>query len=99
MKKSTKFCIISVVIMYINLFLLWAMEYLIGGNATNGRIESGVYYVVNSEGVPKEVTKTVFVFSYAFTCIILISIAVGFFSFIILGVKAANHPILRKEKK
>lgn len=99
MKKNTKFCIISVVMMYLNCIILGMMEELIGGNATNGKIEAGVCYVVNAEGVITEVTKPVFIFSYVFTCVTALSIVVGFFSVIILGVIAANNPIRRKEKK
>jgi|GEM_PF-6977262 len=99
MKRSTKFCIASVVMMYLNIFLLGIVEDLVGGNASIGKIEAGICYVVTSDGSFKEVPKTVFILSYAFSCVALLSIVVGFFSFIILGFKSANSSFQKRERK
>ncbi|MBQ7166507.1 MAG: hypothetical protein IJR93_06165, partial [Treponema sp.] len=99
MKKSTKFCVISVVMMFVNVIILFIMEYFIGGNATNGDMEADMCYVMDSEGVMTEVSKPVFIFSYAFTCITVLSIAVGIPSAIALQFKSANSPFLKVNKE
>lgn len=51
MKKSTKFCIVCVIVMIISFFVLAIMDKLIGGNATNGKIENGIYWGIKFFGL------------------------------------------------
>ena len=99
MKKSTKFCIVCVIVMIISFFVLSIMDKLIGGNATNGKIENGIYYVMSSDEVFIEVPKSTFIVSYVISCFVTLSIVFGVISLIILQIKAANSSFMEGEKK
>lgn len=99
MKKGTKFCIVCVIVMIISFFVLAIMDKLIGGNATNGKIENGIYYVMSSDEVFIEVPKCTFIVSYVISCFVTLSIVFGVISLIILQIKAANSSFMKGEKK
>ena len=50
MRKSTKICLINLGVMFFNLIAVLISDYVIGGNASNGKIENGIYYVMSSAG-------------------------------------------------
>lgn len=75
------------------------MDKLIGGNATNGKIENGIYYVMSSDEVFIEVPKSTFIVSYVISCFVTLSIVFGVISLIILQIKAANSSFMKGEKK
>lgn len=93
---ETKLKKIALITMLISLFIfssLMIFDSKIGGNATNGKIENGVYYVKNNEGVFKEVKKHIYYIDYIFTCFTIPFIFSGIISISYLFVKCIGKPI------
>lgn len=90
MKKSTKVCIFNFLMMILNIIITMISDYYIGGNATNGKIENGICYVKNSNGLYKEVSKFNYFFSYGISLLTVIFAVLGIISWIIIIIKIDN---------
>lgn len=76
--------------MILNIIITMISDYYIGGNATNGKIENGIYYVKNSNGLYKEVSKFNYLFSYGISLLTVIFVVLGIISWIIIIIKIDN---------
>ena len=96
MKISNKVFLITVFLTILLLVGLYFFDKLIGGNATNGKIENNICYVQDSCGNLSEVSKTVFVLNYSYTCLTTLFIILGTISLSVLQYKFVNFCKLHK---
>lgn len=91
MKRSNKVFLINIFLAIILLLGLYFFDKIIGGNATNGKIENDIYYVKDSLGKFNTVSKFVYVLNYAYTCLTVLFILAGIVSIAILQFKFVNY--------
>ena len=64
MKRSNKLFLINIFLAIFFLLGLFFFDKLIGGNATNGKIENNIYYVKDALGNFNIVSKLLFILNY-----------------------------------
>ena len=89
--RIRKICIINITLGIVLLLGLLFFDSRIGGNATNGKIEDGIYYVCNSDEVFTEVSWLVYYSNYSFTCVTLFFIFSGTLSLFYLWKKFCDY--------
>ena len=99
MRKSNKLFLLNIFLSVIFLFGLYFFDKIIGGNATNGKIENSIFYVQDSLGNFNEVSKCLYIVNYFYTCITVLHILSGAVSFPILQYRFLNFCKERKDKK
>lgn len=92
-KKFLLFAFISIVFSIFMLILLILFDRKIGGNATNGSIENGKYFIVDESGAKNEVDSTKWILDYIVTIIFLVSLIVAVPSFFYIFIKYIAFPI------
>ena len=85
--------------MFFNLIAVLISDYLIGGNASNGKIENGIYYVMSSEGEYFQVSIFAFMVSYGFSILTVLFVVIGFISIFILYLNITNSEFFNGQKK
>ena len=91
MKRSNKLFLINIFLAIFFLLCLFFFDKLIGGNATNGKIENNIYYVKNALGNFNIVSKLLFILNYVYTCLTVLFIIAGIVSIVILQYKFINY--------
>jgi len=91
MKRSNKIFLINIFLAIIFLLVLFFFDKLIGGNATNGKVENNIYYVKDALGNFNIVSKSVYILNYVYTCLTVLFIIVGTVSIVILQYKFVNY--------
>ena len=87
MTKLSRICVVNILLMIFSIIFLAVFDYLIGGNATNGKIENDIFYLMNSSGKLKECSKIIFVSNYICSCITAFFIILGSISIFICQIK------------
>lgn len=91
MKRSNKVFLINIFLAIIFLLVLFFFDKLIGGNATNGKVENNIYYVKDALGNFNKVSKFVYILNYVYTCLTVLFIIVGTVSIAILQYRFVNY--------
>jgi len=91
MKRSNKVFLMNIFLTMILLIGLYFFDKIIGGNATNGKIENNIYYVKDALGNFSKVSKFVYVLNYAYTCLTVLLIITGTISIAILQYRFINY--------
>ena len=91
MNRSNKVLLINIFLAIFFLSGLYVFDKLIGGNATNGKIENNIYYVKDSLGKLNIVSKFIYILNYAYTCLTVLFILAGIVSIVILQYQFVNY--------
>ena len=91
MKKSNKVFLMNIFLTIFFLIGLYFFDKIIGGNATNGKIENNIYYVKDVLGDFSKVSKFVYILNYAYICLTILLIITGTISIAILQYKFVNY--------
>jgi len=91
MKRSNKVFLMNIFLTIIFLIGLYFFDKIIGGNATNGKIENNIYYVKDVLGNFSKVSKFVYILNYAYTCLTVLLIITGTISIAILQYRFINY--------